>query len=218
MRMLIAHRSDEVIERFIAYSEQSFQIDYAKNGIDVLSLCKQNSYDVLVLEDNLPQIDGVSLISDIRKIKTNVYIAILSSKFDDFSIKFAYLHGANDYLGDTFNPEMIIMKFKNLSLLTQSSKLEVGEIMLDYEGRLLFVNGEKKVLTLKEFELLSYLIKHRGKAISREQIFMDVWDYKNASSDDRTIDTHIKMLRNELGQYKNYIETYRGFGYKFEVK
>lgn len=218
MRMLVANRSEELVDKYIELSEQSFQIDGALNGIDVLNLCKQNSYDVMILEDNLAQIDGISLISDVRKIKTNIFIAILSSKNDDFSIRYAYEHGANDYLVGPINPSIIKLKYKNLALLNQISKLEIGAIMLDYEGRSLLVDGKKEVLTFKEFELLSYLIKHRGKAISREQIFSDVWDYQNVSSDDRTIDTHIKMLRNALGKYKNYIETYRGFGYKFEVK
>jgi hypothetical protein len=110
------------------------------------------------------------------------------------------------------------LKIKNLFDLHNKHLIKVGPLEINIDSRELYIDGTKKEVTLKEFELLVYLIKNKGKAVSREQIFKDVWGYENFSTDDRTIDTHIKMLRNELSEYKNFIETYRGFGYKFEVK
>jgi DNA-binding response OmpR family regulator len=101
------------------------------------------------------------------------------------------------------------LKIKNLFDLHNKHLIKVGPLEINIDSRELYIDGTKKEVTLKEFELLVYLIKNKGKAVSREQIFKDVWGYENFSTDDRTIDTHIKMLRNELSEYKNFIETYR---------
>ncbi len=219
MRVLIADDDIDFLNNFSVYLKEkySFNVDIAKNGIEAKELYQNNRYDYVILYDNLNLIPGFSLIKEFRKIY-NCFITITSKRDDAFYEKYVYSNGANDFLIKPVDYEKIGYKISNYFSLSDIKVIDIGGISIDSDGRYLYVDGVCKTLTLKEFELLTYLIKNRGKAVSREQIFKDVWNFTGLSIDDRTIDTHIKMLRNQLGVYKNYIETYRGYGYKFEVK
>ena len=218
MRILIADEDKEFMLNFKSFIEDKykFQVDIAYDGREVQSLYEENKYDYVILYDNLSLIPGFSLIGILRKTY-NCFVAITSKRNDSFYQKYIYSQGANDFYEKPLDLEIISSKIYNYKILGEKKMLRIGGLEIDSEGRNIYVDGVCKTLTLKEYDLLTYLIKNRGKAVSREQIFKEVWNFAGSSVDDRTIDTYIKMLRNQLGIYKNYIETYRGFGYKFEV-
>lgn len=219
MRVLIADKDLDFInllkEKLNGFG---YEVDSATNGLDAKDLFLEKTYEVVILKANLNAIDGISLTKYIKNLKVGVFVYIKGEKYDSILESYCYKSGANDYILDNVNVDNLSLKIKNLFDLHNKHLIKVGPLEINIDSRELYIDGTKKEVTLKEFELLVYLIKNKGKAVSREQIFKDVWGYENFSTDDRTIDTHIKMLRNELSEYKNFIETYRGFGYKFEVK
>lgn len=219
MRVLIADKDLDFInllkEKLNGFG---YEVDSATNGLDAKDLFLEKTYEVVILKANLNAIDGISLTKYIKNLKVGVFVYIKGEKYDSILESYCYKSGANDYILDNVNVDNLSLKIKNLFDLHNKHLIKVGPLEINIDSRELYIDGTKKEVTLKEFELLIYLIKNKGKAVSREQIFKDVWGYENFSTDDRTIDTHIKMLRNELSEYKNFIETYRGFGYKFEVK
>ncbi len=193
-------------------------VEYARDGLEAKGLLENYNFKVIIIEDTLPKVDGVTLTRLIRKRNTDVFIYMLSKRTLDYDVLFALQNGVNDYVFMPTNISNFALKVNNYLNLSGNTMLHIGNIDIDTDARVLYVDGLKKTLTLKEFKLLKYLIDNKGKAVSREDIFKYVWEYEDYVLDDRTIDTHIKMLRNELGPYKDYIETYRGYGYKFEVK
>jgi DNA-binding response OmpR family regulator len=219
MRVLIADK-DLVFINLLKEKLNGFgyEVDSATNGLDAKDLFLEKTYEVVILKANLNAIDGISLTKYIKNLKGGVFVYIKGEQYDSILESYCYKSGANDYILDDVNVDNLSLKIKNLFDLHNKHLIKVGPLEINIDSRELYIDGTKKEVTLKEFELLVYLIKNKGKAVSREQIFKDVWGYENFSTDDRTIDTHIKMLRNELSEYKNFIETYRGFGYKFEVK
>lgn len=219
MRLLVADEDVEFLKEIKSYlsTKYKYNVDTAKDGIEVEALYSKNKYEYVILYDNLNLIPGFSLINQLRK-KYNSFIAITSKRNDKFYEKYIYQNGANDFFVKPIDLELIGQKIYNIALLNEKRTLQIGGISIDADGRNLYVDGVCKTLTLKGYNLLMYLIKNKGKVVSREQIFKEIWNFEGLSIDDRTIDTHIKMLRNQLGPYKKYIETYRGYGYKFEVK
>lgn len=219
MRVLIADKDLDFINLLKEkLNGLGYEVDSATNGLDAKDLFLEKTYEVVILKANLNAIDGISLTKYIKNLKGGVFVYIKGEKYDSILESYCYKSGANDYILDNVNVDNLSLKIKNLFDLHNKHLIQVGPLEINIDSRELYIDGNKKEVTLKEFELLVYLIKNKGKAVSREQIFKDVWGYENFSTDDRTIDTHIKMLRNELSEYKNFIETYRGFGYKFEVK
>ncbi len=193
-------------------------VECASDGLEAKTCLENYNFKAIILQDNLPKVDGVTLAGLIRKRNTDVYIYMLSSRTLDYDVLFSLKNGVNDYIFLPTNVANFALKVNNYLNLSGNTMIHIGNIDIDTDARVIYVDGDKKTLTLKEFKLLKYLIDNKGKAVSREEIFKDVWEYEDYVLDDRTIDTHIKMLRNELGPYKDYIETYRGYGYKFEVK
>ena len=219
MRILIADKDINFINIIKEeFGKKQYEVDSCDNGIDAKEYLSEKTYQAVILKSNLSGIDGISIAKYIKQNKSGVFTIIKNDKYDSFLEAYSYKCGANDFIVDTMDPLVLVNKLINLFSLNDNHMLKVGVLDINIDSRILLVDGKEKNVTLKEFELLIYLIKNKGKAVSREQIFKDVWGYENFSTDDRTIDTHIKMLRNELGEYKKYIETLRGFGYKFEVR
>ena len=219
MKVLVANQDLNFIRKIKDVLEKKYNItiDFSLNGIDTVKMYQENKYDYVILNDDLPLTPGFSLIEILRK-KYNSFIAITTTKTELFYHKAIYEKGANDIFVQPFDFKLLGVKIYNYLSLNQKSIIQVGLIKINLDSRTLIIDNSEKTLTTKEFELLMYLIKNNGKAISREEIYKEVWHFDASCDDDRTIDTHIKMLRNELGPYKTYIETFRNFGYRFEVK
>lgn len=181
-----------------------------------------HDYDVVLMDVMMPKLDGFSAVKEIRKFK-DVPVIMLSARGEEYDKLFGFEIGADDYVTKPFSPKEVMARInavtkrramKNNDASQQSYKFEGLEI--DMAGRNVYVDGEKAELTPKEYELLFYLVRNKGIALTREKLLYDVWGF-DFYGDDRTVDTHIKMLRGNLKEYRKFIVTLRGLGYKFEV-
>ena len=194
----------------------------AADGMEAVKMCKDNDYDVVLMDVMMPKLDGFSAVKEIRKFK-DVPVIMLSARGEDYDKLCGFEIGADDYVTKPFSPKEVMARInavtkrramKNNDVSQQSYKFEGLEI--DMAGRNVYVDGEKAELTPKEYELLFYLVRNKGIALTREKLLYDVWGF-DFYGDDRTVDTHIKMLRGNLKEYRKFIVTLRGLGYKFEV-
>ena len=194
----------------------------AADGMEAVKMCKDNDYDVVLMDVMMPKLDGFSAVKEIRKFK-DVPVIMLSARGEEYDKLFGFEIGADDYVTKPFSPKEVMARInavtkrramKNNDVSQQSYKFEGLEI--DMAGRNVYVDGEKAELTPKEYELLFYLVRNKGIALTREKLLYDVWGF-DFYGDDRTVDTHIKMLRGNLKEYRKFIVTLRGLGYKFEV-
>ena len=204
------------------YAEfEGYEVFEAKDGMEAVEIVKQKDFDVIILDVMMPRLDGFSVCKEIKKIK-NIPILMLSARSEEYDKLFGFEMGIDDYVTKPFSPKEVMARIKVIisrnSKQAESEKdvIEFEGLHIDMTGRNVIIDGEKAVLTPKEYDLLFYLVKNRNIALSREKLLCDVWGY-DFYGDDRTVDTHIKMLRNSLGNYRNYIVTLRSLGYKFEV-
>ena len=194
----------------------------AADGMEAVRLCKDNDYDVVLMDVMMPRLDGFSAVKEIRKFK-DVPVIMLSARGEEYDKLFGFEIGADDYVTKPFSPKEVMARINAVTKRRAAAKAEAGNEILKFEGleidmagRNVYVDGEKAELTPKEYELLFYLVRNKGIALTREKLLYDVWGF-DFYGDDRTVDTHIKMLRSSLGEYRKFIVTLRGMGYKFEA-
>ncbi|MBQ5315800.1 MAG: response regulator transcription factor [Oscillospiraceae bacterium] len=205
------------------YAEfEGYEVFEAEDGMSAVDLCRKETFDLIVMDVMMPRLDGFSACKEINKIKPTPVI-MLSARGEEYDKLFGFEIGAVDYVVKPFSPKELMARIKiaiNRSILsTAEVKIEkyVFEgLEVNITGREVIVDGEKIALTPKEYDLLFYLVENRNIALSREKLLENVWGF-DFFGDDRTVDTHIKMLRNSLGEYRKFIVTLRGMGYKFEV-
>lgn len=215
MKVLIVDDNRDIVDSLsFGLKKEGFNVFCLYDGYSAVEYVNNNHCDLIIMDIDMPKLDGISALKDIKK-KTNIPVFIISERINEFDILFAYESGCTDYIRKPLIIKEIIFKIKNYFNKTNLKIHKYGGLEIDSLGRNIFVDGQKKILTLKEFQLLNYLVNNKGIAVSREKLLNDVWGY-GFFGDDRTIDTHIKKLRNMLGEYKDYIQTVRGFGYKFD--
>ena len=191
----------------------------ASDGMQAVKLCRENDYDLILMDVMMPYLDGFSAVKEIKKTK-DVPVIMLSARSEEYDKLFAFELGVDDYVTKPFSPKEVMARI-NAVTKRRAQKRTGNEILkfegleIDMAGRNVFVDGEKAELTPKEYELLFYLVRNRGIALTREKLLLDVWGF-DFYGDDRTVDTHIKMLRGNLKEYRKFIVTLRGLGYKFE--
>ena len=191
----------------------------AADGMQAVRLCRDNDFDIILMDVMMPKLDGFSAVKEIKKIK-NIPVIMLSARGEEYDKLFGFEIGADDYVTKPFSPKEVMARIH--AVLKRSSQENVNDVVtfegltIDMVGRNVYVDGEKAELTPKEYEILFYFVKNKGIALTREKLLMDVWGF-DFYGDDRTVDTHIKMLRSNLKQYRKFIVTLRGLGYKFEV-
>lgn len=217
MKILVVD-DEELIRTVICEyaTNASFDVDEADNGIDALEKINNNVYDLLILDIMMPKMDGFTLLKNIPKSK-RIPTIVLSARGEEYDKLQGFDLGIDDYVTKPFSPKELIARVN--ALLARSGKLQDNIYTLDtlevnFLAHTLKINGKIINTTPKEYEILTYLIKNKGIAISREQLLANVWGY-DYFGEDRTVDTHIKMLRNSLGKYRNHIITVRGLGYKY---
>ena len=191
--------------------------------MEAVNICKNQDFDIIIMDIMMPKLDGFSAIKEIRKTK-QVPVIMLSARSEEYDKLFGFEIGIDDYVVKPFSPKELMARVHAI-LQRVTNKKESKEENKDkyiYEGleidmlaRNVFVDGVKKDLTPKEYDLLQYLVLNKNIALSRENILNKVWGY-DFFGEDRTVDTHVKMLRNSLGKYRDKIITVRGMGYKFE--
>lgn len=210
----------EVIREYAKFED--FDVTEASNGIEAIDFCKDNDFDIIVMDIMMPKLDGFSASKEIRKLK-DIPIIMLSARGEEYDKLFGFEIGIDDYVVKPFSPKELIARLN--VILKRNSKIhnnfadghfKYKGLEVNMIGRNVYVDGVKAELTPKEYDLLFCLVKNINVALSREKILTDVWGY-DFYGIDRTVDTHIKMLRNNLGKYRYVISTLRGMGYKFEV-
>ena len=222
-KLLIVDDEQKIREVIREYSEfNGHEVEEAADGMTAVGLCKLNDYDLIVLDVMMPKLDGFTACKEIKKLK-DIPIIMLSARSEEYDKLFGFELGIDDYVVKPFSPKELMARI-NAVLMRRSRQtpqattgtLDFGGLSVNIAARTVYVDGEKAELTPKEYDLLFYLIENRNIALSRDKLLQDIWGY-DFFGDDRTIDTHIKNLRNNLGPYRDYIVTLRGVGYKFEA-
>lgn len=213
---------DEVKIRAIIkeYAEfEGYEVVEAEDGMDAVSKVKEQDFDIIIMDVMMPKLDGYSACKEIKKIK-QIPVIMLSARGEEYDKLFGFEIGVDDYVVKPFSPKELMARIR--AVLNRASASQNTEDVIKYQGleinftaREVKIDGEKVSMTPKEYDLLFYLAKNMNIALSREKLLEEVWGF-DFYGDDRTVDTHIKMLRNSLGPYRNLIVTLRGMGYKFE--
>lgn len=222
-RILVVDDEAKIREVIREYGEFSgYDVSEADDGITAVGLCKLNDYDLIIMDIMMPKLDGYSACKEIKKIK-DIPIIMLSARGEEYDKLYGFDLGIDDYVVKPFSPKELIARV-NAVLARRKSVEQASQPVMKFGGleiniiaRTVVVDGQKVELTPKEYELLFYLVENKNVALSRDKLLSDIWGY-DFFGDDRTIDTHIKNLRNNLGPYRNYIVTLRGVGYKFEYE
>ena len=221
-KILVVDDEQKIREVIREYSEfNGFEVTEAADGMTAVGLCKLNDYDLIIMDIMMPKLDGFSACKEIKKIK-DIPIIMISARSEEYDKLFGFELGIDDYVVKPFSPKELMARVNAVlarrqgSAQNQPQVLEFGGLSINMAARSVTVDGEKVELTPKEYDLLFYLVENRNIALSRDKLLSDIWGY-DFFGDDRTIDTHIKNLRNSLGKYRDYIVTLRGIGYKFEA-
>jgi two-component system, OmpR family, response regulator ResD len=222
--ILVVDDEQKIREGLREYAEfDKHTVTEAADGMEAIRLCREQDFDIIIMDVMMPKLDGFSACKEIRKYK-NIPVLMLSARGEEYDKLFGFEVGIDDYVVKPFSPKevmarvsVIVSRSKGLKqAVMPDTQMKFGGFEIDFSARDVFVDKKKIELTLKETELLFYLVKNRNIALTREKLLTEVWGY-DYYGDDRTVDTHIKMLRANLGPYKDAIVTLRGVGYKFEV-
>ncbi|QCX33287.1 response regulator transcription factor [Caloramator sp. E03] len=215
-KILIVEDEDKLRRVLKLYLEnEGYIVDEARDGEEALNVFSSLIHSLIILDVMLPKYDGWSVLRNIRK-KSDVPVIMLTARGEEEDKIFGFELGVDDYVVKPASPREIVARTRAILKRVKKSNEEDG-FFIDKAAREIKINGKAIDLTLKEYDLLLYLYEHKNAAISREQILDAVWGYEYFG-DLRTVDTHIKNIREKLGVYRDYIQTVRGFGYKFEVK
>ncbi len=221
MKVLIVDDEEMIRAVLREYVEfEGGEADEAQDGMEAVQLCRENDYDVVLMDVMMPRLDGFSAVKEIRKYKQTPVI-MLSARSEEYDKLFGFEIGSDDYVTKPFSPKEVMARIhavmkRGAPAGDTSDIFEAEGLRVDMLGRTVTVNGERAELTPKEYELLFYFVRNRGVALTRERLLNKVWGY-DFYGDDRTVDTHVKMLRSNLKEYRKFILTLRGLGYKFEV-
>lgn len=193
---------------------EKYNVLEASDGMEALDIIKDKQVDLIVLDIMMPKLDGLSTFKKIKEIK-KIPTIILSARSEEYDKLVGFELGIDDYVTKPFSPKELMARIKViLKRQTNEDAYVYQDLKIDYLGHAVYVENKELKLTPKEYDLLVYFVKNQNVALSREQLLNKIWDY-DFYGEDRTVDTHIKMLRNNLGKYRNLIVTVRGMGYKF---
>lgn len=222
-KLLVVDDEPKIREVIREYAEfNGYEVTEAEDGMSAVGLCKLNKYDLVILDIMMPKLDGFTACKEIKKI-SDVPIIMLSARGEEYDKLFGFELGIDDYIVKPFSPKElmarvnVVLERRNSVSKDDSSVLTFDGLEINIAARTVSVDGKRVELTPKEYDLLFYLIKNKNIALSRDKLLSDIWGY-DFFGDDRTIDTHIKNLRNNLGPYRDFIVTLRGVGYKFEYE
>src|SRR5665648_73294 len=226
-RILLVDDEEDILE-FVSYNLQreGFRVYSARNGLEAIEMAGKVKPDLVILDVMMPEMDGIAACEEIRKLPSckNVIIAFLTARGEDYSQIAGFEAGADDYITKPIRPKVLVSRVKALlkrtsafgtapaAVVDSGHTITIGNIVIDKERYLILKDGVEMVLPRKEFELLSLLVSKPGKVFTREEIYYSVWG-DNVVVGDRTIDVHIRKLREKIGNEQ--IKTLKGIGYKF---
>ncbi len=221
-KILVVDDEENIREVLKEYAEfEGHDVDEAEDGMEAVEMARNNDYDIIIMDIMMPRLDGYSACKEIRKFKSTP-VLMLSARGEEYDKLFGFELGIDDYVVKPFSPKEVMARVnaiikRNSSAAAQVSEVEKFEgLEINFTSRDVFIDGKKANLTPKEYDLLFFLVRNKNIALTRNKLLEEVWGY-DFFGDDRTIDTHIKMLRNNLGDYRKFIVTLRGLGYKFEA-
>lgn len=212
-------RMRKLIRDFLTQKE--YHILEAEDGEKAIELFEQNKnkIDIILLDVMMPKLDGWSVLRQIRQ-ESSVPVVMLTARGEEQDELFGFELGVDEYIAKPFSPKILVARVEAILKRVKGDNIgekDYGGIIIDPEGRTVKVDGKQIEMSLREYELLKYLVDNENIALSRDKILNNVWNY-DYYGDSRTIDSHIKKIRHKLGKKGKYIETMRGVGYKFEVK
>ena len=221
MRVLIVDDEEMIRAVLREYIEfEGGEAEEAQEGMEAVMRCKEEQFDVVLMDIMMPKLDGFSAVKEIRKF-SQVPVIMLSARGEEYDKLFGFEIGADDYVTKPFSPKEVMARIHAVVKRTAKDQpsacvYEFEGLKVDIERRSVFVDGVPAELTPKEYELLFYFVENEGIALTRERLLNQVWGY-DFYGDDRTVDTHVKMLRGNLKEYRKFIVTLRGLGYKFDT-
>lgn len=236
MEGIVACKGERAMERILVVDDEikiraiirkygefeGYEIVEAEDGMEAIEICKKQDFDCIILDVMMPELDGFSACKEIKKIK-DIPIIMLSARGEEYDRIHGFELGIDDYVVKPFSPKELMMRVKVvIARNTKSSENSNHDIfskeglMVDFTGRTVTVDGERVDLSPKEYDLLFYMVRNKNIALGREKLITEVWGY-DYYGDDRTLDTHIKLLRSSLGSYRKFLVTLRGVGYRFEA-
>ncbi len=217
MRILIVDDESNIrslIRKYAAF--EGYQADEAANGAEAVDMCRMNSYDLVIMDVMMPEMDGFSACREIRRF-SQVPMLMLSARGEEYDRIHGFEVGVDDYVVKPFSPRELMMRVAAIIKRAGGAGecIVIGDMTVDFTARRVSIAGQELSLSPKEYELLFFMVRNRGIALTRERLISEVWGY-DFYGDDRTLDTHIKLLRRSLGEYASRITTLRGVGYRFE--
>ncbi|EFI42171.1 MULTISPECIES: response regulator transcription factor [Peptoniphilus] len=220
-KILVVDDEEKIREVIKTYAEfEGHNVVEACDGLEAIEKCKEQEFDVIVMDIMMPRLDGFSSYKEIKKIN-DIPVLMLSARGEEYDKLFGFEIGIDDYVVKPFSPKELMARLnvivKRRQRIIENAVLEFQGLKIDLDGRVVYVDGEKVDMTPKEYDLLVFLATNENIALSRDKLLSKVWGY-DFYGDDRTVDTHIKMLRNSIKDYRKFIVTVRGTGYKFDTK
>lgn len=209
-----------VIKKYAQF--EGYEIEEAENGMQAVNMCREQDFDLIILDIMMPELDGFSACRKIFEMK-KIPTIMLSARGEEYDKIHGFELGIDDYVVKPFSPRELMMRVKvvlsrNATREKENEKdvFRIEGLLVDFTGRKVMIDNEEVSMTPKEYDLLFYMVRNRGIALTREKLITDVWGY-DYYGDDRTLDTHIKLLRSSLKEYRKYLVTLRGVGYRFEA-
>lgn len=228
MKILIVDDEEAIRKIVRKYAEfAGYEVAEAKDGMEAVLLCRKESYDCVIMDIMMPELDGFSACREIRKT-SSVPILLLSARGEEYDKINGFEFGADDYIVKPFSPRELMLRVDavlrrvNMGGVTKPTAEKISDVYtynglsVDFTARIVTIDGEELPLSPKEYDLLFYFVRNRNIALSREKLISDVWGYDFYGSD-RTLDTHIKLLRKSIGRFAECIVTLRGVGYRFDA-
>lgn len=222
MKLLIVDDEEKIRKLIAKYAVfEGYEVEEADNGMQAVEMFRQKPCDLIILDIMMPELDGFSAAREIRKA-SQVPIIFLSARGEEYDKIHGFELGVDDYVVKPFSPRELMMRVG--AVLKRSGagdpkaehdRVQLNDMVVDFTARQVSIGGVELELSPKEYELLFFMVRNRGIALTRDRLISEVWGY-DFFGDDRTLDTHIKLLRKQLGEYARYITTLRGVGYRFE--
>lgn len=221
MKLLVVDdeaRIRDIIKKYAVF--EGYDVEEAANGMDAVALCRQRRYDLIIMDVMMPELDGFSAVREIRR-GSQTPVIMLSARGEEYDRIHGFELGIDDYVVKPFSPRELMMRVA--AVLKRSGRSDapaeertvIDGLVVDFSARRVTIDGAPVELSPKEYDLLFYMVRNRGIALTREKLIAEIWGY-DFFGDDRTLDTHIKLLRKQLGPYADRITTLRGVGYRFE--
>lgn len=212
-------RIRQIIRKYAEF--EGHTVEEATDGMQAIEICRKNKYDLIIMDVMMPELDGFSACREIRKF-SDTPVIMLSARGEEYDKIHGFELGSDDYVVKPFSPRELMMRVNAVIKRSGTKSSQTKDVFtyeglsVDFSARIVTIDGKRAEMTPKEYELFFYMVKNKDIALTREKLISEVWGY-DFYGDERTLDTHIKLLRKSLGDYSKCIVTLRGVGYRFEA-